>query len=274
MHSLISPTKKIKSVNTEFINYFDSIKYPSSENTVIRTILKKTGFSARNLIDVLKALFHVCLFGLILKMIIPMDIKTFGKKSFITGIPFLRSTFFLPPIILHIALVFLSLGLFYNNKINEKYLFTKYLHKLNFLNIPSFILKISIFYFIYHNLILNMNNHYFFKISGHFLATVITSSMLLNIKNISDSFIKQDTKKKNFTILSQLCIIFIYHNLYSLIFSAWIYHSFLECVISVAIGTFYTLFIEAVNIDQLVLICFFPKLHNSKKTKLLMLFYN
>lgn len=273
MHSLIPQTKKIKSVNPEYINYFDSIKHPLYENTVLKILLKKTGFSAGNFIDILKALFYVSIFGLILKMLMPMDLKTFGKKSFITGIPFLRNTFFMSPFFLQIALVVLTVGPFYNNKINEKYSFIKYIHKMNFFYIPSFILKITIFYFIYNNLILAMNNHYYFKISGHFLAAVITSSMLINIRNVSDCFVNQEIKKKNFTILSRLCMIFIYHNLYTLIYTAWIYHSFSECVISLAIGAFYTLFIEAINFDQLVLIFLFPKMYNSKKTKTFVQFY-
>ncbi len=273
MQSLLPQKKKIKSVNPEYINYLDSIKYPVHENAAFRTLLNKTGLSTGNIIEVLKAHFFVCLFGLILKIIIPMDIKTFGKKSFITGIPFLRGTFFLPPFVLLIALIVLSLGPYYNNKINEKYVFTKYMQKLNFFYFPSILLKLIIFYIIYYILIFAVNNHYSFKISGHFLISVISSSMLTNIMNVSDGFVNQDIKKKNFSILGRLCNFFIYHNLYTLIFTSWIYHSFPECILSLAIATFYILFIEAINFDQIVSILLIPKLYNSKKTKVFIEFY-
>jgi len=266
-------TKKLKTIEPEYNNYFVSSKHPTFENTLFQILLKYTGFMARNFMELLKAIFFCCLIGVFLKNILPLEYKTFGKNSFITGIPFIRSAFLLPPLLLQITLTIMTMGPFYNSKINEKYLISKYLHKLNFLSFPSFIVKLITFYFIYNNFIINVKNEYSFKISGHILAVIFSSSMILNINNVCEHFIKHEIKKKNFTILSKICKFVIYHSLYCLIFTAWIYHNFIECFISLVIAAFYIFFIEVINFDQLILITCFPKLYNSKKTKYFMQYF-
>ncbi len=187
---------KIKNVYPGYMNYIDSLKYPFNENTTFNLLLKHTGLLLRNIFDVLKAIFYICIFSLFLKLIYPLDIENIGKKSFLTGLPILRNMFFLPPIFLQTVVIILVIALYLNKKIKEKYSFKKYLDKLNFFMLPSFILKIFIFYYIYNNMINVTYDHFNFKISGHFLATVITSSMIVNIMIMCETFIRQDFKKK------------------------------------------------------------------------------
>lgn len=271
--------KKIKTVKPEYMNYLDEFKPNNFETIAVEDIsfskklLKKSGLYLEHIFNLFKVIILISIFGLILKMIVPLKYEYFGKTSFFTGIPFLRGKYFLFPIILEAILVVLAFGLYLNNKINEKYSkFSKFMHKLNLLNIPSFIIKLLSFYFIYNNLILRINNGYILKISGHVLATIISSSILLNIKNICQNFIKQDIKKYNFSVLFKVCQVVMYHNLYCLIFTCWIYHSFIEVLLSLFIGALYVLLIEIVNIDQMLLVLVYPQLYNPKKSKLFISF--
>ena len=215
----IFQNKKIKTISPEYMNYLDEFKSHSNnkEKSFKIKILKKFGFFLKNIFDILKLIYFIIILGYFLKFIFPLEYKTFGKKSLITGIPFLRSYFFLIPVILEISLIILALAPYYNCRINEKYTMWKYLQKLNFLNVPSFIGKYLCFYFLYNNMIMSVSNGYGFKISGHVLITIFTSSQILNTRNLSDHLISQEIKRNNFNILSKIVNFVLYHNLYCLI---------------------------------------------------------
>jgi hypothetical protein len=272
-HNLIRQEKEInlKTIDPEYINFVENLKNPSDlqlENTsYYKKLFKKSGILQNNFFDLIKAVFFIMILAFFLRLFYPLNYSHFGKFSYITGIPFLRSYYLLPPIFLQIALSIMALGPYNNKRIYEKYTKTKYFQKLNFLNISSFIVKFISFFIIYKFLILKIKDLYAIKFSGHILATLFSNSLILSVKNISQHFIKQGILLRNFTIHVNICNCFIFHSLYSLIFTAWIYHSFFECLISLIIGSFYIIVIDFINFDQIFMVLFCPKFYNPKKSK-------
>jgi hypothetical protein len=268
---LSEKTINLKTIEPEYINFVENFKNPSDlqleYNTFLRKFIKKTGFFLNNFFDLIKAVYLIIIIGCFMRFTYPLDYSHFGKLSYLTGIPILRNFQLLPPILLQVAIIIMAFALYNNKRIYEKYTKTKYFQKLNFLNIFSFIVKIICFYFIYIFLILKIKEVYFIKFSGHILANLFCNSLILSVKNISQHFIKQGISQRNFTILMNICYFFIWHNLYVLVFTAWIYHSIFECLMSLIIGSFYILVIDFMNFDQIFLILFCPKFYNPKKSK-------
>lgn len=274
MNTEISNPKRLKSLNPEYINFVESFcakkdEKKSEEKPKIKYFLvfKKLGFLADSIFDIIKAILFLIILGNLLKIVYPLSYSYFGKSSFITGIPFLRVNYLLPPMILQIILFIISFGPFNNKRINEKYTITKYFSKLNFLNTASFILKIFIFYFVY-KIYLIINTNFFIKFSGHILATLFSCSMIISTKNICNHFISNEIQQKNFKILAKFCDGFILHNLYCLVFTTWIYHSLIECLMGFVVGSFYLLIIDFINFDQIFMILLYPKFYNLKSSKI------
>ena len=116
-----------------------------------------------------------------------------------------------------------------------------------------------VFYLIYDFLYKPISQSTKFRLSGHYLVIIFANFMHSNNKIICENLIQNNFKKSMFIGVKYVTMTFMYLNLYSLILTCWIYHSFQECVISMIISTLYTYIIYILDVDMIVLNIVFPE---------------
>jgi hypothetical protein len=199
------------------------------------------------------------LLGSFCQIIFPIHRLTVGKFSILTGLPFLRNNFFFFPVSLSIlALIWCVDTYFREKEIKEKMenCLIKYLRKINFAFIASNILSFGIFYFIYYTLYLPLMNDSGFKLSGHVLACIFSSYMLTNLKNICEMFRNQNIRRKMMTYVTNICTFLLYHNIYTIFWTCWIFHSVKESVFSYIFSFIFVIILHFIKIDRTLLILF------------------
>ena len=247
---LPDPLYKECLIDCENTNNFND----NDENSIMKKIVKICGKYFLNIFNIIKIIFCIIIFSLFLKNIFPIQITSIGKNSFLTGIPILRYYYFFSPTVLHLCVITMLSVVYYKNKnINEKFLVTEYIQNLFLFNIPSFICKILCFYFLYKIVFVEINTYYKIKVSGHVLATIISSALLINSWNLLDNFTKKIKEKINFSIFEFFIIFILFHNLYCLIWTAWVFHTFTECLTSWFLSWICVLTIECLKVDQIFL---------------------
>lgn len=200
------------------------------------------------------------LLGSFCQLIFPIHKLTIGKFSILTGLPFLRNNFFFFPVSLSILALIWCLVIFYNKDINiderMNNCLIKYLRKINFAHLVSNLLSFGIFYFIYYTLYLPLMDHRGFKLSGHVLACLFSCYILTNLKNLCDMFRNENIKRKLMTSTTNICSFLLYHNIYTIFWTCWVFHSVKESVFSYIFAFIVVIIINFIQLDRTILILF------------------
>jgi len=208
----------------------------------------------------------VLVLGCILKLIYTIDPNYFGKSSFITGIPYLRDYILAFPLILNVSLFIWLLSLFTNVEIHKKMngSIAKYLYKNRCCYIITNLILLLFFYIIYFQLYIPLWYEHQFRLSGHVLAILVSGSMLSNLIDFCEAYKVFNIKSNLMKGVIIVCKFFAYHNLYVAIWTVWIYHEAREAVMSYILSLVYTLLINYVSLDRLVISIFYDKKQYSR----------
>jgi hypothetical protein len=195
------------------------------------------------------------LLGSILQIILPISRSTLGKASLITGLPFLRSSFFFFPIILSVGAFTWTCIIFKDSKISELVdgSVFKYLNKIRMAYVITNSSLLAYFYFIYYYLYLPLWDSHEFKLSGHILACLFSIGILTNLINLCEMFKHENIKKELMMYAINACKFFIFHNIYCILWTSWVFHRIRETVISYIIGILFVLIINLLGLDKLVI---------------------
>lgn len=192
--------------------------------------------------------------GSVLQILFAFEMTLIGKNSILTGIPLLRNTFFAFPIIMNILLLVWLITIFRDPEIstsmNENIWRLFHKVRLGFL-LTNFTLTI-IFYFIYYYLYVPLWLSHEFRLSGHVLACAFSGASLLNLISVFEMFKAEGIKKKMMDYLIKASKFLLYHNLYTIIWTAWVFHKVRETIFSFFFAFFIVLMIISLNIDRLV----------------------
>lgn len=211
-------------------------------------------------------LYFVLALSLFSKIIIhPLDRKEFDENYyFLSGLPILKRTFFEMYFI--VVLGFLIHLIYYalnENLILEKLKLSEkisiILSKVKFLTFFNSLLQYTTFMIIYHNLVIPFNNLNKFKISGHFLINSFVIRLFFNLIDYLANLEKSIITQKSFYIIQILVKFMIIHTYYTLFFTGYIYHSFFESFLGLAIGHILYTIINSFEIDNLIILLLFPK---------------
>jgi hypothetical protein len=192
--------------------------------------------------------------GAVFKMFWTLDPKWVTKRSYITGLPIIRDWYFIGPLILNILFI-IQLFILYSNQTVKNAVghdFFKFLKKMHFGHFFTNLVYLATFYMLYYKLYLPMWKHYEFRISGHMLAATFCSSILSNIQALCDGMKDNSLKKTLMGYIDKVCRFLIYHNLYSLVWTTWVFHRTSEVIVSFLISFVYVIIINALNIDRLI----------------------
>jgi hypothetical protein len=228
------------------------IKPPQRSERILK--LKSFGFPTKRYSNYLILQGLAIVLGSLLKNIYTLEADYIGRNSFITGFPIIRNYFFLFPGIITV-LFFLQLILIFSHEEVSKHLeysIIKFFHKTRFGYLFTNFILFLIFYIMLNHLYIPVSNHNGFKLSGHILACMTSGSMLINIQNIAENLKSQNIKKKLMDGIKSICNILLFHNLYTIVWTVWVFHHIREAVLSYIIAMFYTFFINSLNIDRLI----------------------
>ena len=194
--------------------------------------------------------------GCFLKLIHPLNRDSFGKKSIITGIPIIRNYYFVFPMLLNSIYFIWFISKYYTNpSIRVKYenIF-KYLKIYRGVFFFTNILFLIIFYVLYYLVVLSIYNNYGFKLSGYVIASVLSGGMIVNLHNIYESFINNNNIDPNFNkYISYANTFLYYHSIYTIFWSAWIFHQVPELIFAFLISVIFLVFAHVINVDELFL---------------------
>ena len=229
----------------------------------IESKLPKIKNDLKHYINYFLKLGVVIIIGQILKMIYPLSQKSVGKTSILTGIYFLRAYYLVAPIIMMI--VTLTQILFIKNNFYNEILFQRFIKKMNFGFLMTNISLITIFYLLYYTLYIPYAEYSEFKISGHVLAASITGSAILNVRYLSQQLYNHKLYRSMMKIISHICTFLLIHNIYTTIWTVWIYHNLREVVVSYFISITYIFIIYLLDIDRLIINLLYPQILHKEK---------
>jgi hypothetical protein len=197
--------------------------------------------------------------GYLLKLLIPFDRKTIGKASYLTGIPYLRNNFFVIPVVLVFILIIQLIYIYNNNEtlknIMNNSLF-KFLKKTHFGFLFSNLSKLFVFYILYYQIYSPYNRESQFKVSGHVTTVMFTGVIYSNIRHICNSLMLRNEKVNSLLLTNIICQVLFYHNLYTLIWTVWVFHPLNEAVVALCISVICVVVLTFLNIDRLVITLF------------------
>ena len=199
------------------------------------------------------------LLGSFMKLIYPKSRDEIGKKSIITGIPFIRNNYFVGPIILNLSYFIWCIYIFYNNtSIRAKYQNSVLYYLKNIRGAYFFtnIFLMIIFYALYLYVTIPIYKSYGFKLSGHVIASILSGGMIVNLHNTYEPFgalnlRKFDIKFNKYIFLSNMFL--YYHSIYTIFWSSWIFHNIKELVFAYIISVSSLILAHSVNVDELML---------------------
>ena len=212
--------------------------------------------------------------GIIMKIIYKLKREKIGKKRLITGIPILRNYFFFFPTIISI-IFFIYLLIICNKKLKSNYnnSLIKYLKKIR----SGFIITNSILFFyfflIYQKVFLPVKSLNL-KISGHIFAALLSGAMLIHIKYTSNIFIISNLETQIMKIFYYLTNFLLFHNVYTIFWSSWIFHKIFDLVFSLFFGILSLSFIHFSNFDKLILTLMDNRIQRKKEKNVIYKNYN
>jgi hypothetical protein len=194
--------------------------------------------------------------GCLIKIICPISRSKIGKKSILTGIPIIRNYYFLFPFLLNITYFIWCIWIFYKNTsiraFYEKNIF-KYLKSIRGAFFFTNILLIIVFYVLYNLVILSIYKTFGFKLSGHILASVLSGGMIVNLHNTYEPFIRMKIGPNFNKYISYANMFLYYHSIYTVFWSAWIFHQPTELILAFLISVSSLVLVHVVNADELFL---------------------
>ena len=193
--------------------------------------------------------------GCLFKLIHPLGRDSIGKKSILTGIPIIRNYYFVFPMLLNFIYFIWFISKYFTNpsiRVTYENIF-KYLKIYRGAFFFTNIFLLIIFYVLYYFIVLSIYNNYGFKLSGHVIASVLSGGMIVNLHNIYESFINMNYNiDPNFNkYISYANIFLYYHSIYTIFWSAWIFHQVPELIFAYLISVIFLVFAHVINVDEL-----------------------
>lgn len=194
--------------------------------------------------------------GSILKLIKPISRNTIGKNSILTGIPLLRKYFFLFPISMSVIYFIWCVWKYYTNSSmraqHERNIF-KYLKNIRGAFLFTNLIILVSFYLLYNGIYHSIYKYYGFRLSGHILASILSGGMMANLHHTYQPFIELKIDPKFNLYFSYVNIFLYYHSIYTIFWTAWIFHRITELVISFIISMGTLIVIHVANVDCFLL---------------------
>jgi hypothetical protein len=232
------------------------------EEPFINNKIKTINLPLKELHYSYKLIIMAIIFGSINQILLSdlIQAKDIGQNSFITGIPFLRNYYLLFPFIftlLTFYYIYKSYKYYSNEKIIDptKYSIYDYLIKNKSAFLFTNVIMIFLFFLIYLFLYLPLWSSIYYRLSGHVLVCTFSCTILININAVCERFIYIQSKNyyyKHFMTIKIISMFLFYHNIYSIVWTAWLFHTATECIVSYFISFAYTYILERIEID---LIC-------------------
>jgi hypothetical protein len=195
--------------------------------------------------------------GYVLKLLYPLDRKFIGKHSYLTGIPLIRQYFLFLPFLMVCFLLYQLVSIYNNSSVvKDKYTLFKFLKKVNFGYLFSNLTYLFVFYILYYQIYSPYNVVSSFKISGHVTTVLFTGIIFNNIRFICTALLAKNENLKSLYFTDIACMIIFYHNLYSSVWTVWVFHSISEAVAGLAISMLCVALITFLNIDRLMIALF------------------
>ena len=193
-------------------------------------------------------------FGEISKMIYKLNWKKFGKKSLITGIPFLRTQFFVFPVFLNLIFFFWLIFIFKSNPIltNKYFTLKNFLSKIRFGFLFSNILIFCLFFLVYNFVFTPSFKKYHIRISGHITCAIFSGALLNHLDLLCNNLMTIEINNYNLYYLIFVIKFLLWHNVYSLFWSAYLFHTIFEILVGYVISICFILFVHFINFDNLV----------------------
>jgi hypothetical protein len=197
--------------------------------------------------------------GYLLKLLTPLDRKSIGKVSYITGIPFLRNNFFVIPLLMVFILIFQLIYIYNTNETIKSLMHNslfRFLKKTHFGFLFSNLTKLIVFYILYYQIYTPYNKESQFKISGHVTTVMFTGVIFNNIRHICSSLMLKNERVSHLLVTNIVCQILFYHNLYTSVWTVWVFHSLSEAVVALVIVVMVVVCLTFLNIDRLMITLF------------------
>lgn len=194
--------------------------------------------------------------GCLLKLIYPISRNIIGKKSLLTGIPIIRNYYFFFPFFLNTTYFIWCIYKFYTNasiRVMYEKSILKYLKNIRGVFFFTNILLIIIFYALYYLVVLPIYKTYGFKLSGHIIASILSGGMIVNLHFTYEPFISLKIDPNFNKYISFANVFLYYHSIYTVFWSAWIFHRVTELVLAFLISVSSLVLAHVVNIDELFL---------------------
>ena len=211
------------------------------------------------------------LFGMIMKLLFSLKREDIGKKSILTGIPILRTKFFLCPTLLNLTLFIYIIYLYNKSSLKQNYnnSIIKYLKKIRCGYLITNLILFFYFFLIYHKVFIPVFKVSKFKMSGHVFASILSGAMLIHLNITSKIFIDSNIEINNMKIFSLISKILLYHNVYVIFWSSWIFHTVVDLLLSFFFGIMSLSFIHLSNFDKLILTLMDTRIKIKKKNNFL-----
>ena len=195
--------------------------------------------------------------GLFLKLLFPLSNDYFGRDSYVTGIPFLRK---------HQLLEIMSLNILIILYIWIKHRSFKILMKMKIGFFFKNLIPFTLYYFLLKNMRTSLSQ-YDFRISGHYMISLLSMFVIANNKTTFDWINELDINDYFTTFLSFINYFILLHYCYTLVFTFWIYHSILEVTIACIICVTLNFFINTIEIDDFIIWIIKSGFYNNTNTE-------
>lgn len=198
--------------------------------------------------------------ALFLKVFLPVDAEVFGKWSWVTGFPFLRTQQLLKTYLLNLFIV-VHLVLIYsfdkeNLRDGEKAdRAVSFLFKIKLGHLIQNTLPILALHVLFLSLRKVLYHHTSFRLSGHYMITMFSIFIISQLKSLL-SHTLDHMKLRNEKMLvwihfyDVILTLFLIHHFYTLIFTCWIYHSIYEAVGGYLLAVVTNYFISHIKVDE------------------------
>ena len=197
--------------------------------------------------------------GVFLKLIFRSTTKDNFTYSKLSGFPFLSRNYLMTAFFINLIFLINILAILvydYFNKKNQanESLFLKPLLNLRLCYIfKSLFIWIYFVYVLYENFILSIYDASKFKISGHYACAMLGNLLLLNVKNLSEYLESNRIRTKIMRIYSYFIVFIVIHNIWTLVFTCWLYHSVLEAIAGYLVGVISAYILNLIEIDSLII---------------------
>lgn len=261
-----------------------SIESNCCKSSTEMRVMKKTSYF---LLKYTSFLGLTILISLLLKLVYPVSPDTFGKWSWITGFPLLRTKQLMYSYILTfiffiniIILIYYELKLVKraknnidaeNNALNiensendESYLLQdliSFTNKINFGYLFKNLFPIIALHFVFLPIRKYIYHSTDFRISGHYLISLLSVYMISNMKIIINHLKEEKvllcninhTKIKILYIYDSILDFILLHHFYTLVFTCWIYHSIPEAISGFSLAVFCNYILFKFEVEDYVL---------------------